>query len=277
VLQALCKPRAYPHTVSIHSIRPSRPSVVLTPRITTSDQPVTDGVRHTPYPTAPPFRPLEPRNQRKTLASLPCNKGTTPGTPEHSTLDPRSLSGTYKAESACLFTSPATRPFHFHTSLLPQLNSPPLTNRLTTTLQPPTKTHYHQNPHPQPGAMASTSSTYHIPFPSNFLTVNTPVTKAHPIMATTSTLTEQPAHGFLSNRPATLPRHQSVSSDSSIASAAPSEGSAPSSPPTKAAAPAVSVPKAFTPLQVNARARIVPVSIADMTPVARSAYLSNRH
>jgi hypothetical protein len=123
--------------------------------------------------------------------------------------------------------------------------------------------------------MSFTSGTFHIPFPRAFLTVNTPITQAQPAGAA-APLTEQPAHGFLSNRPAT--RHQSVSSDSSIASAAPSDSSAPSSPPVVAAQPAVSVLKAFTPLQVNARsAKFVPASIADMTPVARSAYLSNRY
>ncbi|OAL03015.1 hypothetical protein IQ06DRAFT_345986 [Phaeosphaeriaceae sp. SRC1lsM3a] len=120
------------------------------------------------------------------------------------------------------------------------------------------------------------SSSYHIPFPRNFLTVNTPVKKS----GTVDTAAVQPGqfdHGFLSNRPA-VPRHASVSSTTSSVSETASVG-APSSPPTQAAVAPVVAASAFTPLALNAKqhaAAPLP-SLADMTPVARSAFLSNRY
>jgi hypothetical protein len=125
------------------------------------------------------------------------------------------------------------------------------------------------------------SSSYHIPFPSNFLAVNTPVKQsgAAPAAAAAAAAAEpqQFDHGFLSNRPASLPRHASVSSTASSVSETASVG-APSSPPAKAAAAPVLSAKTFTPLALNSKhATFSPASIADMTPVARSAFLSNRY
>lgn len=120
------------------------------------------------------------------------------------------------------------------------------------------------------------SSSYHIPFPKNFLTVNTPVKKSGDAAATT-VQPQQLDHGFLSNRPAA--RHQSVSSVSSVASSDAAPSSAPSSPAAKPADSPVLAAKSFTPLALNAKsAQPLPVPIlADMTPVARSAFLSNRY
>jgi hypothetical protein len=131
-----------------------------------------------------------------------------------------------------------------------------------------------QNPHIQPGAM---SSSYHIPFPRNFLAVNTPVKKSGSVDAAAAAVqSQQFDHGFLSNRPANLPRHASISSTSSSVSEA-AIGSAPPSPPTIAAASPVFAAKSFTPLALNSKhATFSMASIADMTPVARSAFLSNR-
>ncbi|KAI4948469.1 hypothetical protein J4E91_005893 [Alternaria rosae] len=136
--------------------------------------------------------------------------------------------------------------------------------------------------------MSSTSSTYHIPFPKNFLTVNTPVKKAanHGIQSPTEPVV--PAHGFLSNRPA---RHQSISSVSSITSsvaAPPSETStisAPSSPATKAVDSPVLGPKIFAPLAVNAKHALPPTSSSEMSAAERQrrmsfekhTFLSNKH
>lgn len=117
------------------------------------------------------------------------------------------------------------------------------------------------------------SSSYHIPFPRNFLAVNTPVNKAGVVEPAAAIQPEQFDHGFLSNRPAT--RHASVSSTSSVSE--PAAASAPSSPPTQAATSPVLAAKAFTPLALNAKHAALPLpNLADMTPVARSAFLSNR-
>tara|TARA_R110002003_G_scaffold45_15_gene3574 strand:- start:7927 stop:8289 length:363 start_codon:yes stop_codon:yes gene_type:complete len=119
------------------------------------------------------------------------------------------------------------------------------------------------------------SSTYHIPFPRAFLAVNTPVKGSSPTGTSPPADTVQPqqlSHGFLSNRPATHPRNSSVSSITSDSTA--SVG-APPSPPTQAAASPVLGAKVFSPLAVNAKHAPLP-SLADLTPVARSAFLSNR-
>lgn len=115
------------------------------------------------------------------------------------------------------------------------------------------------------------SSSFHIPFPRNFLTVNTPVKKSGTVDAAPAQ-PEQFDHGFLSNRPA-VPRHASISSTASSVSETASV-SAPSSPP----APAVIAAPVISPLALNAKHTVVPLaSLADMTPVARSAFLSNRY
>jgi hypothetical protein len=120
------------------------------------------------------------------------------------------------------------------------------------------------------------SSKYHIPFPTSFLTVNVPLKQSgKELTAPASTVQpQQPDHGFLSNRPAAA-RHYSVSSVSSDTSSA-ATLSAPSSPPTKPAGASVFAAKSFTPLALNSKHRIAPASLADMTPIARSAFLSNR-
>ncbi|KAF1912895.1 hypothetical protein BDU57DRAFT_521489 [Ampelomyces quisqualis] len=116
------------------------------------------------------------------------------------------------------------------------------------------------------------SSSYHIPFPTNFLAVNTPAKKADVVDAA-APQPEQFDHGFLSNR--TVSRHSSVSSTTSIPE--PAAVSAPPSPPIQAATSPVRTATAFAPLALNAKHAAPPLaSLADMTPVARSAFLSNR-
>ncbi|KAH7084409.1 hypothetical protein FB567DRAFT_528972 [Paraphoma chrysanthemicola] len=118
------------------------------------------------------------------------------------------------------------------------------------------------------------SSTYHIPFPRAFLAVNTPVKGSNTTPPADTVQSQQPDHGFLSNRAAAHPRTTSISSTASDSSTA-SVGAPPSPP----AAPAVASPvlgaKVFSPLAVNAKHAPLQ-SLADMTPVARSAFLSNR-
>jgi hypothetical protein len=127
--------------------------------------------------------------------------------------------------------------------------------------------------------MASTRPTYHIPFPKTFLAVNTPVKKTVPGPAVSSpTEPVVPAHGFLSNRPASG-RHQSVSSVSSFASSvgAPASEtstiSPPSSPTTKLADSPVLGPKIFAPLAVNTK-HPAPAGFQEMTAAERQRRLS---
>ncbi|KAF1850635.1 uncharacterized protein K460DRAFT_400684 [Cucurbitaria berberidis CBS 394.84] len=129
--------------------------------------------------------------------------------------------------------------------------------------------------------MSSVSSTFHIPFPRAFLPVNTPAKQSiSPTDVPASPESEQPAHGFLSNRPAFVPGHQSKSSVSSITSTATSDAgtiSAPSSPPTKAADSPILGPKVFTPLAVNTKHALPPQSVKEMSAMEKGGFLSNRH
>ncbi|KAF1940565.1 hypothetical protein EJ02DRAFT_228171 [Clathrospora elynae] len=135
--------------------------------------------------------------------------------------------------------------------------------------------------------MSSTSSTYHIPFPKNFLPVNTPIKKAA-APSVPAAVPVEPAHGFLSNRPV-VPRHQSISSVSSITSVAAysdaSTVSAPSSPPSKASDSPILGPKIFAPLAVNTKHALPPSSVKEMSAAERlrrmsfekHTFLSNKH
>ncbi|KAF2849663.1 hypothetical protein T440DRAFT_123099 [Plenodomus tracheiphilus IPT5] len=132
--------------------------------------------------------------------------------------------------------------------------------------------------------MSSTSSTYHIPFPKNFLAVNTRPKKTVLPAALTSPVTNVAPHGFLSNAPTSSPphRHQSVSSVSSIVSVATSDTaasdagtiSAPSSPPTKPVDSPVLGPKIFAPLQVNAKHTLPPKNAGEMSAAERQRRMS---
>ncbi|KAJ8112431.1 hypothetical protein OPT61_g5196 [Boeremia exigua] len=129
---------------------------------------------------------------------------------------------------------------------------------------------HNNNCNQQPGAM-STSSQYHIPFPTNFLSLNTPVKRSGDVPSSTITnselssaavaqLPEQPAHGFLSNRPDGMARHQSVSSVASVSTATDSVGGSPPSLPAKdARSPSVGE-TTFTPLALNSHHAPLPPS-----------------
>ncbi|EOA86140.1 hypothetical protein ACJQWK_11862 [Exserohilum turcicum] len=132
--------------------------------------------------------------------------------------------------------------------------------------------------------MSSTRPTYHIPFPKDFLAVNTPIKKATPAPAAAEPVVS--AHGFLSNRPASG-RHQSISSVSSLSSVtAPSEASTispPSSPATNTFHSPIFGPKIFAPLAVNAKYAPPAGGLKEMSAAERqrrmsferSAFLSN--
>ncbi|KAF9693103.1 hypothetical protein EKO04_008725 [Ascochyta lentis] len=118
----------------------------------------------------------------------------------------------------------------------------------------------------------STSGSYHIPFPKNFLSLNTPIKRAGDVPSSTlsnselsssavAQLPEQPAHGFLSNRSVSMPRHQSVSSVSSSSSTATeSVGGSPPSLPAKDARSSSVSEAVFAPLALNTKHTPLPPS-----------------
>ena len=124
--------------------------------------------------------------------------------------------------------------------------------------------------------MSSTSGPrYHIPFPKNFLSLNSPVQRAANVNPpATDEQAAVPVHNFLSNRTQFVPRHASVSSVSSIASDD-SNRSAPSSPPTKAADSPVLAPKAPAFLALNSKHAAPPTDAKEI--LKDNPFLSNRH
>lgn len=120
--------------------------------------------------------------------------------------------------------------------------------------------------------MSSSDSTYHIPFPRTFLSLNsTSRQAASPASSTVVSPTPEPTtHTFLSNRPAG--RSYSVSSTSSDVSA--STVSPPASPSTMAVdAPILEA--RFLPL--NSKVVAPPTTAKEIKPVEKSPFLSNRH
>lgn len=126
--------------------------------------------------------------------------------------------------------------------------------------------------------MSSTSSTFHIPFPRAFLSLNTPVQRGGPSapVSDMASSPEQLPHGFLSNRPVSLGRHQSVSSVFSVGSDAQSP---PVGPAKDARSPSISE-AVFAPLALNTKHAAPPSSAREMSGAAvvdKSGFLSNRH
>lgn len=134
----------------------------------------------------------------------------------------------------------------------------------------------------------STSGTYHIPFPKNFLSLNTPIKRAGNVPSSTlspnelsstaiAQLPEQPAHGFLSNRSNNMPRHQSVSSVGSSTATESIGGSPPALPAKDARSPSVGE-ATFTPLALNTKhAALPPSSNREMGERGvKSWFLTNR-
>lgn len=116
------------------------------------------------------------------------------------------------------------------------------------------------------------SSRHHIPFPTNYLSLNTPSKKtsnASPLSS--SPESERAAHSFLSNRPVAGPRHASISSVNSIDSPTSPASSPPASelaasPVLKAAIPAF--------LTLNTKYAVPPTTAKEMRD--KSGFLSNR-
>ncbi|KAF2639700.1 hypothetical protein P280DRAFT_45498 [Massarina eburnea CBS 473.64] len=121
-------------------------------------------------------------------------------------------------------------------------------------------------------------SQHHIPFPKNWLSVNTPITKSTRTPGTASSPTESniPAHGFLSNvtsRPAFVPRHSSVSSVSSIDS---TSSTASTSTAFEHAASPFPQQTSHSFLSLNAKYAAPPTSAQAMKEVETNGFLSNR-
>ncbi|KZM22495.1 uncharacterized protein EKO05_0000790 [Ascochyta rabiei] len=135
----------------------------------------------------------------------------------------------------------------------------------------------------------STSGSYHIPFPQNFLSLNTPIKRSSDVSSSTlgngdlsstavAQLPEQPAHGFLSNRSDSMPRHHSVSSVGSSTATESVGGSPPSLPAKDARSPSVSE-ALFTPLALNTKHTPLPPSSYREVGErgVKSWFLTNRH
>lgn len=104
------------------------------------------------------------------------------------------------------------------------------------------------------------SQRYHIPFPSNFLSLNTPPKRASVSSTTPLTPPEAGAHSFLSNNPISA-RKSSMSSNSS---------DTPSSRSNSIDQEAVTLPQGFLPL--NSKFTPPPAD----APAPPSGFLSNR-
>lgn len=132
-------------------------------------------------------------------------------------------------------------------------------------------------------------SPHHIPFPRNFLSLNTPVKKTNVNApppsdvvpaATASPESERSAHSFLSNRPIAIPgtshvpRQSSISSVSSVDTASIASSSPPASEPASSPVLKTSVP-AFLPL--NTKHAAPPAPPKEMSGDKGGGFLSNRH
>ncbi|KAF2713350.1 hypothetical protein K504DRAFT_450060 [Pleomassaria siparia CBS 279.74] len=109
---------------------------------------------------------------------------------------------------------------------------------------------------------------YHIPFPTAFLSLNTPTTAKKDGSGAIISSTEGDAtHTFLSNR-STVPRHSSISSESSTASI-PSVTASPTAPMVESPVLKASVP-AFLTLNSKHTAPTAPKGVND-----NAGFLSN--
>lgn len=117
------------------------------------------------------------------------------------------------------------------------------------------------------------SSRHHIPFPRTFLSLNTAVKKTNNgNIVAASPESELPAHGFLSNRSTTVPRHSSISSVTSVDSVA---STASTITPSESPSSPVSAATATTFLALNTKYATPPTSAKEMSG-EKSAFLSNR-
>jgi hypothetical protein len=120
----------------------------------------------------------------------------------------------------------------------------------------------------------SSGGRLHIPFPRTFLSLNTPVKQVRsPVEPSAAPEPQQFAHPFLSNRPAGVQRHSSVSSVSSIDSIASSASPAGREP----AAASVFEPTLPAFLSLNAKYAAPPKTAAALNDAEPHGFLSNRH
>ncbi|KAK3201408.1 hypothetical protein GRF29_185g811891 [Pseudopithomyces chartarum] len=118
------------------------------------------------------------------------------------------------------------------------------------------------------------SGRLHIPFPRTYLSLNVPAKQAgSPVEPTAAPEPQQSAHAFLSNRPATVGRHASISSISSVDSVA---SSAPASATEPLASPVLQPALAsFIPL--NTKYAAPPKTATEIGEVEKHGFLSNKH
>ncbi|KAF2870505.1 hypothetical protein BDV95DRAFT_595249 [Massariosphaeria phaeospora] len=118
--------------------------------------------------------------------------------------------------------------------------------------------------------MSTSSPRYHIPFPTAFLSLNTPTKRVSTIAPVASVAPVEPSvapHGFLSNRSHSA-RHPSVSSVSSVESI-------PSAPPASFDAAPILQPATTAFLALNSK-YAGPPAIAQAMMANNSGFLSNR-
>ncbi|KAF2245650.1 hypothetical protein BU26DRAFT_568210 [Trematosphaeria pertusa] len=122
------------------------------------------------------------------------------------------------------------------------------------------------------------SSRHHIPFPRNFLSLNTPLKKPAPstMDAVVASPESEVPNTFLSNRAHHVPRQASVSSVSSVETV---DGAAPVSPTSSESAPSPEFKPAlpaFQPLALNTKYAAPPATAKDMSGDKGGPFLSNR-
>ncbi|KAF2010300.1 hypothetical protein BU24DRAFT_466957 [Aaosphaeria arxii CBS 175.79] len=120
--------------------------------------------------------------------------------------------------------------------------------------------------------MSTSGPRFHIPFPSNFLSLNTPTKRSASLDGSVTAPTPAPEHSFLSNR-SVAHRHPSISSVTS-------EDSTRSTPPAAALDAAVApvpTPKSPTFLALNHKSAAPPKNAQALRGVVDHSFLSNRH
>lgn len=124
--------------------------------------------------------------------------------------------------------------------------------------------------------MSSTKPTYHIAFPTAFLSLNPKVNKTtvNGNDSATSPESQLAPHPFLSNRP--HPRHNSLSSVSSAGSDA-GVASASSVASRKSSSSSENQPQIPAFLTLNTKHTVPPTSAKAMSEFAKSGFLSNRN
>ncbi|KAF2799835.1 hypothetical protein K505DRAFT_43881 [Melanomma pulvis-pyrius CBS 109.77] len=117
--------------------------------------------------------------------------------------------------------------------------------------------------------MSASGPRYHIPFPTAFLSLNTKPSKTNADGVVVASPETSTAHSFLSNR-SVVPRHSSISSESSTSSAT----SIPSSPPAQIIESPTLKAALPTFLALNSKHTAPPTSVKDAGD--KTPFLSNK-